>query len=70
MKKTDLRSHTDDVCAHIDAVCESLRDGLRQVAAALAALSQKVDQHHRELKTDIAGLDRRLMRIEAGPARA
>ncbi len=70
MKKPDLRSHTDEVCAHIDAVGESLGDELRQVAATLAALSQKVDQHHGDLKDDIAGVDRRLMRVEAGPARS
>ena len=65
MENTDLKSHTDDVCAHIGAVGESLGGELRQVAAALAALSQKVEQNHSELKTDIARIDRRLMRVAA-----
>ena len=63
MEKTDPKSHADDVCAHIGAVGESLGGELRQVAAALAALSQKVDQNHSDLKTDIAQVDRRLMRV-------
>ena len=55
---------------HFDVATESLHDDIRLIAEGLAVLSQKVDQNHSELKTDIAGLDRRLMRIEAGPARA
>ena len=55
---------------HCDVATESLHDDIRLIAEGLAVLSQKVDQNHSELKTDIAGLDRRLMRIEAGPARA
>ena len=55
---------------HFDVATESLLDDIRLIAEGLAVLSQKVDQNHSELKTDIAGLDRRLMRIEAGPARA
>ena len=70
MTKAEPQTHTNEVCAHIDAVGASLHKELWVVADDLAALSRKMDQNHRELKTDIAGLDRRLMRIEAGPARA
>ncbi len=50
---------------HFDVGFESLRDDIRLIADGLAMLTQKVDQNHSELKSGIAGLDRRLMRVEA-----
>ena len=50
---------------HFDVGFESLRDDIRLIADGLAMLTQKVEQNHRELKSDIAGVDRRLMRVEA-----
>ena len=51
-----------------DSRRSTIFDADRLIAEGLAVLSQKVDQHHRELKTDITGFDRRLMRVEAGQA--
>jgi hypothetical protein len=53
---------------HFDVATESLRDDVRLIATAVATLSQQVDHNHRKLEADIAGLDRRLMRVEAGQA--
>ena len=50
---------------HFDVVTESLRDDVRLIAAGMADLSQRMDQLRGELKTDIAVIDRRLMRVEA-----
>ena len=55
---------------HFDVATESLHADIRLIAEGLAVLSQKVDQHYGELKHDIAGVDRRLMRIEAAQARS
>ena len=50
---------------HFDVATESLRDDIRLIADGLAVLSQKVDQNHGKLEANIAGLDLRLMRVEA-----
>ena len=55
---------------HFDVATESLHADFRLIAEGLAVLSQKVDHHHDELKNDIAGVDRRLMRVEAAQARS
>ena len=68
MTKAELQTSTDEVCAHIDAVGASLREELRLVADDLAALSEKLDENHREIRGDLARLDQRLMRVEARAA--
>ena len=70
MTKAELQASTDEVCAHIDAVGASLREELRLVADDLAALSEKLDENHREIRGDLARLDQRLMRVEARAATA
>ena len=55
---------------HFDVVTESLHDDVRLIATGMADLSQRMHQLRGELKTDLAGIDRRLMRVEArGAAR-
>jgi len=55
---------------HFDAGFESLRDDIRLIADGLAMLSRKVDQNHSEARANIAGLDRRLMRVRVAQARS
>ena len=55
---------------HFDVVTESLHDDVRLIATGMADLSQRMHQLRGELKTDLAGINRRLMRVEArGAAR-
>ena len=72
--KADLRAAVSEsegrTRTHFDVGFESLRDDILLIADGLAMLTQKVDQNHSELKTDIAGVDRRLMRIEAAQSRS
>ena len=72
--KADLRAAVSEsegrTRTHFDVGFESLRDDIRLIADGLAMLTQKVDQNHSALKTDIAGGDHRLMRIEAAQSRS
>ena len=72
--KADLRAPVSEsegrTRTHFDVGFESLRDDIRLIADGLAMLTQKVDQNHSALKTDIAGGDHRLMRIEAAQSRS
>ena len=72
--RVDLRTAIDEaerrMRTHFDVVTESLHDDVRLIATGMADLSQRMDQLRGELKTDVAGVDRRLMRVEArGAAR-
>jgi ubiquinone biosynthesis protein UbiJ len=50
---------------HFDVVAESLRGDIQLIAEGQVALQQRFEELRTELKGDIAGLDRRLMRLEA-----
>ncbi|MDP6580723.1 MAG: hypothetical protein QF681_08710 [Vicinamibacterales bacterium] len=54
---------------HFDIATESLRDDIRLIATGMVNLTLRMDDLRGELKSDIAGLDRRLMRVEAEQAK-
>ena len=51
---------------YFDIVAERLRDDIRLIAEGQTHLAYRVEELRTELKGDIAMLDRRLIRVEAG----
>jgi len=64
--KAELVELEQRMRTHFNVVMESIRDDIRLIVTGVANLSLRMDDLRSELKTDIAGLDRRLMRVEAG----
>jgi polyphosphate kinase len=63
--RDEIRAEGVQSRRHFDIVAESLRDDIRLIAEGQAALTHGVAAMRTELKHDIAGLDRRLTRLEA-----
>jgi hypothetical protein len=63
--KIEVREEGERTRRHFDVVAESLRGDIQLIAEGQVALQQRFEELRTELKTDIAGLDRRLMRLEA-----
>ena len=59
-----LRDEGEQTRRHFDVVAESLHDDIRLLAEGQVALHQRIDDVRIELKSDIANLDRRVMRLE------
>ena len=63
--KVEVRNEGARTRRHFDVVAESLRGDIQLIAEGQVALQQRFEELRTELKGDIAGLDRRLMRLEA-----
>ena len=63
--KAEVREEGERTRRHFDVVAESLKGDIQLIAEGQVHLQQRFDDLRTELKTDIAGLDRRLMRLEA-----
>jgi ubiquinone biosynthesis protein UbiJ len=63
--KVDVREEGLRTRRHFDVVAESLTGDIRLIAEGQVHLQQSFEELRTELKTDMAGLDRRLMRLEA-----
>ncbi|OFW15917.1 MAG: hypothetical protein A3H29_12185 [Acidobacteria bacterium RIFCSPLOWO2_02_FULL_67_21] len=63
--KDDLVQSAEHTRRYFDIVAERLRDDIRLIAEGQAHLARRVEEFRTELTTDIAGLDRRVMRLEA-----
>lgn len=63
--KEDLREEGERTRRYFDIVAESLRTEIRLIAEGQTGLQQRFEELGTELKTDIARLDRRVMRLEA-----
>ena len=61
----DLREDGERTRRHIDEVVESLRGEIQLIAEGQVHLLKRFEEVRTELRGDIAGLDRRLMRLEA-----
>ena len=62
--KTEMREEGDRTRRHFDVVAERLEGQIRLLAEGQGALHEQVADLRTELKTDIAHLDRRVMRLE------
>jgi hypothetical protein len=67
--KAGMREEGERTRRHFDVVAESLRDDIRIIAEGQVALARRVDDVHVQLKRDIAGLDKRVTRLEASEKR-
>jgi hypothetical protein len=63
--KVEVRDEGQRTRRHFDVVAESLRGDIQLIAEGQVALQQRFEELRTELKSDIGGLDRRLMRLEA-----
>ena len=63
--KAEVREEGERTRRHFDVVAESLKGDIQLIAEGQVHLQQRFDNLRTEPKTDIAGLDRRLMRLEA-----
>ena len=63
--KAELREEGVQTRRHFDVVAESLRDDIRLIAEGQVGLAERMEAMRIDLKADIAGLDRRVMRLEA-----
>ena len=63
--KVDLEERHEDTRRYFDIVAERLRDDIRLIAEGQVHLAQRVEESRIDLKTDIAAMDSRLMRLEA-----
>ncbi len=66
--RADLGASEEETRRHFRIVGEGLHDEVRLVAEGVAGLSQRVEHGFREIKTDLAMLDRRVTRLEARKA--
>ena len=64
--KTEMREEGERTRSHFDAVAERLEGQIRLVAEGQGALQERVDDRLQQVATEIARLDRRVMRLEAG----
>lgn len=63
--RSDIREEGDRTRRHFDVVAERLREDIRLIAEGHVALDQRVDPVEADLRGDIAGLDRRVTRLES-----
>jgi hypothetical protein len=63
--KVEVRDEGQRTRRHFDVVAESLRGDIQLIAEGQVALQLRFEELRTELKSDIGGLDRRLMRLEA-----
>ncbi len=61
----EVREEGERTRRHFDIIAERLQDDIRLVAENQVRSQQQMDAMRRELKQDIARLDRRLTRLEA-----
>lgn len=62
--RTAIRESEDRTRRHFDIVAERLEGHIRLVAEGQGTLQEQVSELRTELKSDIARLDRRVMRLE------
>ena len=67
--REELREEGERTRSHFDVVAEQLRSHIAVIAEGHKALGARVDALGAELKADIAGHDKRLMRLEASKRR-
>jgi hypothetical protein len=67
--RTEGEQTREQLRRYFDVVAERLEGSIRLVAEGYAVLDQKIDAVRTELKEDIAGLDRRVTRLEGRPRR-
>ena len=63
--RDELREEGERTRRHFDAVAERLEGHIQLIAEGQVALQEQFDGFKKEMRSDIAGLDRRLMRLEA-----
>jgi hypothetical protein len=63
--RDDMREEGERTRRHFDAVAERLEDHIQLIAEGQGALQEQVDGFKKEMRSDMARLDRRLMRLEA-----
>jgi hypothetical protein len=63
--REEIREEGDRTRRHFDAVAERLEGHIQLIAEGQVALQQQFDGFKTEVRRDISGLDRRLMRLEA-----
>ena len=63
--RDELREEGERTRRHFDAVAERLEGHIQLIAEGVVALQEQADGFKKEMRSDIAGLDRRLMRLEA-----
>jgi hypothetical protein len=63
--RDELREEGDRTRRHFDAVAERLEGHIQLISEGQVALQEQFDGFKKEMRSDIAGLDRRLMRLEA-----
>jgi hypothetical protein len=67
--KAELHEEGERTRRHFDVVAESLRDDIRIIAEGQIGLGRRVVDLRLELKQNIAGLDKRVTRLEASKKR-
>jgi uncharacterized protein YicC (UPF0701 family) len=65
--KAELREESERTRRHFDVVAERLGGKIEIVAEGLVALRESVDRRFERVDGDIAGLDRRVTKLEAKP---
>lgn len=63
--RDELREEGERTRGHFDAVAERLEGHIQLIAEGQVALQEQLTDFKQEMRSDIAGLDRRLMRLEA-----
>lgn len=63
--RDDLRAEGETTRRHFDVVAESLREDIRIIAEGHLSLAHRMNTSEGETKSAIAGLDRRVLRLEA-----
>jgi hypothetical protein len=63
--REETRHHFEETRRHFDVVAESLRVEIRMIAEGHGNLSYRMDTLERKTTRDIAGLDLRVLRLEA-----
>lgn len=63
--REEMREDGERTRRHMEILIEGLRDDIRLLADGQVALHHRIEDVRTELKTDIAALDRRVMRLEA-----
>ena len=67
--RVEMRDEGRQTRWHFDVVAERLEDQIRLVAEGQVILQERMDTRFEHLTVQIAGLDRRVMRLEAGRGR-
>jgi len=67
--RTAIRAEGEETRRHFDVVAESFRSDIRVIADGHVHLTHRIDTFEGETKRAIAGLDRRVMRLEGKSSR-